>query len=354
MTDYTYVPATGRITKHRQSGTKNAAAPGVGQVPPMGTGETGRDMDLARVSRVDGKEPVGVMEVLTGRGGGHGGVTGEYMDTCREIMLLPALLKAATYTGLHGVFTGIPLEEIDSRCRVLDSLGQPAGSDARAAGARQMPDLYVRFDAKKHHTYRNEKVNDLYSGPADLDMAKLHGMLEGWKREHEQCAFDALGCIRKDVHLDDFAGDTNNESIVVKLGRVISDTRTRYGSTITHLVMGNRMWQRCHEDPRFRGTDMPESPADTSEVLQVPGLGCVTAVTDLMEDNGMGDVIYAVDRRRGALYGQGRMELWLDGTSRTGGTGISEYYQYMITDNHAKRADGEPVERRTALRIIVP
>lgn len=355
MTDYTYVPATGTISFGQAgNGHKNGSGSVVGEVPPVIPDKRDRGIDLDRVSRVDGKERVPVMEVMAGRGREHGveHVTDEYMSTCREIMLLPALLKVATYTNLHSVFTEVPLEECRAEHRLPDGRGQLRDTDTKTSSHRHGSESYVVFNAGKCRVWRYDTVDDLYIGPGIFDSIKLSGILEEMKEKHEQAAFDALDGIRDEVSLDATDGQAGNKAIAAKLDGIIQDTRTKYGSEITHVVMGMSMWHRYMSDPRFKGMPIPESPTGISGTVQLPG--CVTAVISQMEDIDTKDVIYAVDRRRGALYGLGPMELESYNTSRIYGTGITEYYQYMITDNHAKRADGDPLERRTALRINVP
>lgn len=362
MTDYTYVPATGMITRHGQAGAKNTLmeAPVVGQAPPMGTGESGRDMDLDKVFRVDGKGRVPVMEVLAGRGGEHGveHITDEYMSTCREIMLLPALLKAATYTNLHSVFTTVPLEKNDLVYRIHDGCGQLRDTGTKTSGSKERSEIDVRFDvrfdASEHYVFKNEMVDDLYGNLNILDNIKLRSVLEGMKDKHEEDAFNALVDIPEEVSLGVKGRPTDDKTIATKLDGIIRDTRTRYGSKISHVVMGRRMWNRYLMDPGFRGRSIEESSEGICGAFQLPGPERVTAVINHMADIDTEDVIYAVDRRRGALYGLGHMGLGSYDTGGIYGTRISEHYQYMITDNDAKRADGEPVERRTALRIIVP
>ncbi|MDA7949824.1 MAG: hypothetical protein MPJ78_20455, partial [Hyphomicrobiaceae bacterium] len=276
------------------------------------------------------------------------------IDRCQEIMLLPALMEFATYPSLHSAFSEVPLVQINSSHLLPDSLVQAGPVGGKGPVDKTIPELHVEFDAKGYRIHVPEPVGSLYRTLTSLDMARLRGLLEAREIKHEMEAFEALKGIGEEVWLNDIDEDREDRTLAAKLGEAIRTNRTKYGSRITHMAMGSRMYQRYLRSARIRGSPVPGSSTDTPGVGPLPGLEYVTVIISRLIDSEAEGTIYAVDRHAGALYGQGAIVLDTFENKNGRTAMITEYYQYMITDKHVDRASVDPPGRRTALRINVP
>lgn len=356
MTYYTYIPATGGIFMYEETGI-TLGRPDLhlaGLAAPMIPGVRGNGISASAVSRIVGGRPVPVAETLSEyiaseqiKPG-----AGEEIDHCHEIMLLPALLELATYPSLHSMFSEVPLARNDSRHLLPDGSTQSGPLDEKGAVRHKAaPALHVEFDAKAHIMDVQEPVNGLYTTLRCPNMAGLQGLLEEREIRHEREAFEALRDIEYNITMNDIDEGREDRTLATKLRNVIRSTRSAYGSRITHVAMGARMYQRYLKSAGIHGSPVPGSSHGTPGVGPMPGLEYVTVAISPLIDAEAAETIYAVDRHGGAFYGQGAIAL---DTYGVGATRITEYYQYIITDRHVDRAGAGLPERRTALRIDVP
>ncbi|MDA7949618.1 MAG: hypothetical protein MPJ78_19355 [Hyphomicrobiaceae bacterium] len=346
---YTYVPATGRITSNERTKIKELRKEDdlAGTTSPMISGSAD-SIHADDVMILEEGDMIPVREVLSRQ---DKPLTRNYVDHCRIIMLLPTLLKHATYPSIHAVFSEVTLEQNNSRHTLPDDSRQSGPLGAEEA-PRTEPVCHAIFSAKRYHTRVHGRVRDLYRGPAGLDMARLRGILEEREIKHEQEAFEALREISHTEYLNGI-NEGSGKTAATKMEEVIDSIRSTRGSRITHMVMGARTYQRYLEKSGIRGAPVPGSSAGTPGIGPLPGLEYVTVVICPLADMEEG-AIYAVDRHSGALYGQGTLVLEEDLWENEWYTGITEYYQYMTTDGHAEQdREGLP-ERRTSLKMVIP
>ncbi|MDA7949508.1 MAG: hypothetical protein MPJ78_18760 [Hyphomicrobiaceae bacterium] len=351
MTTYAYTPATGEILRYEGTWAAPSTPDPIlaGMAAPMVPGMAGNGVSAGGVSMIVGGSKVPVAETLSKYVASEQikPGSGAEVDLCHEIMLLPALLESATYSSLHSMFSEVPLARSDSTYPLPDGSRQTGPLDREGVtGHRAAPELRVKFGAMAHITDVQGPVGSLYSTLARPDMARLHGMLEERDIRHELEAFEALKGIGDEVWMNEINEEREDRNLAAKLREVVHSTRSIYGSRITHVAMGSRMYRRY-----LRSAGVHGAPGSSQGVGPLPGLEYVTVVISGMVDAKAEGTIYAVDRHGGALYGQGPIVLdsYGDGPAR-----ITEYYQYMITDNHVDRAGMGPPGRRTALRINVP
>ncbi len=358
MNDHTYIPATGQIFMEKgielMPDRSNRWL--VGTAPPMIAGRTGNGIDVNMVSRLAKGNPVPVMEILSEHNAPYpDGDPTKNRDVkhCHDLMLLPALLQYAAYPNLHYAFSEIPLVHTHSEHPLPDSCKQAGPFDAHdIMNIKASSTLYAEFDAKGYCIYIHQSVDDFYSTLTNLDMARLQGILEEREIKHEQEAFEALDSIDQKVVLHGIDDVKGGRTSAMKLSEIISTTRSMYGSRITHVVMGAGMYQRYLTGSRIQGAPVPGASTDIPGLGPLPGLEYVTVIINPMMDRRAPDTIYAVDRHSGAFYGQGPIVLERYDEDNGNGTKFTEYYQYMITDNYAKRVYEDLSKRRTALKII--
>ncbi len=351
----TYVPATGQIfsLKDVESLPDRSNVQLEGLAPPMNAWTAG-GIRASDVSVLDGENLVPASKILKQYNTQRIDRTASSeIDRCHKTMLLPALLESATYPSLHWAFSEVPLTYTGSRHLLPDGCGHSGPLDAVNTQFEAGPERYARFDAGKYRTYIPEPIGNFYVAPACPDVAKLRSILDARKARHEQDALAALESIEQEVLMNDIDRQEDDKTAAAKLGEIIRATRLEYGSRMTHMVMGSRMYRRYLDDSNIDGSPVPGSSAGTPGIGPLPGLEYVTVIISPMMDTRGRDLIYALDRHGGALYGQGPMILDTH-EEGGGGTGITEYYQYMIVDNNVKHEYGDDVKRRTALRIDIP
>ena len=353
MTYRTYIPATGQIfpLKDIESLSDRSHIRLEGLATPMTAGTAGV-ISASDVLVSDGEDLVPAPEIHRKYSARQIDQDArDEIDRCHNTMLLPALLECATYPSIHWAFSEVPLTHTRPRHLLPDGCRPSGPLDARNTQFTAGSERYAGFDADKYRAYIPEPIGNFYVAPACPDTAKLRAILDAREAQHERDAFAALEGIGQEVWLNDIDREEDDKTSAARLREIIRTTRSEYGSKMTHMVMGSRMYQRYLYDSNIAGSPVPGSSSGTPGIGPLPGLEYVTVIISPMMDIKGRDLIYALDRNSGALYGQGPMVL---DAQDGGGTGITEYYQYMITDNKVKHDYGDEVKRRTALRINVP
>lgn len=362
----TYVPATGKILKNdRVKHTKEdkLSATVMGKVPPMCP------------DAMDFKNPKGSKDdIMLEHNGDWVSVSEAIKDTPHDTpsilerssepisrirnfqmcILLSSLLEFPTTSlHLHRAFSEIPIHSPDMAWPLQGTHKQQGPLEMDAPAAIQ-PSRSVRFDAKKYHMSVPGDIHDLYIGKYDLDPAKLAQLR--WERavKHNNEALVALRGISPVEKLDGMnsypgSGSDDVRSAAEQLKDLVVNNLRSHNSLITHIIMGTSMYQRYMRNGGAHGLFDYGSSIGPSGMGPLPGLETVTAIVDPLVDVTDPYTIYAVDRRNGALYGQGPLLLMTnkDNPGRDG-MGISEFYQYMIVDNNIRRD-----KIRTAFKIEV-
>ena len=351
----TYFPSTGDIFPGRHSDTKDPAELGftkIGEAPPMSPEAGCYDPDTAtndiyafdgyneRVPVSDYLEHLNSIEPL------HELRIPDVLDHCRTIAFLPSFIKAVKYPSLlHYMFSPVALASPSEAVILPDSYAQsgPLGNTDRYPDV--MLDCAV-FDAKIHESWIPGSVNHLYGDrvlPRHHEIRRiLHARMEG----HSKMAFEALKTIKpvEPLECPVGAGPADHAGA---LESIISANLKKHGSGMTHIAIGNRMYDRLLGGVPHVAMAEPCGGAPSGAML---GLGGTTVIVDRLVDAHTPDIIYAVDIHRGAYYGQGPVSIKTDDPGHGNPISkVAESFQYMIADN----CPGGRDDRRTAIRIRV-
>lgn len=329
ITYCTYIPATGEIFEGKdvESMSKRSKIPLIGKVPSMTPGIVGNNIRSTFLELNEWQLTNQTMCDQT-----------TMNDFGVSSLMLPRLLEIATYPSLHHAFLEVPLIHTGSKHLLSDNLRWTDPSDSDGTISKAKDEFYAVFNAKKYFIYMSRNIG-------------LKEIINARDIQHELDAFEALDNIEQEIQLNGVDKRMNDKTVAAKLNEIIRDTRIEYGSRITHMIMGAHMYRRYLGDSNICGSSVPGLSTGTPGIGPLPGLEYVTVIISPMMDIKNKDVIYAVDKRNGAFYGQGPMVL---DSHSFGGANITEYYQYMIVDNNIKHEYGDDVKRRTALRINIP
>ncbi|CAI9832662.1 hypothetical protein IBTHAUMO2_920007 [Nitrosopumilaceae archaeon] len=351
----TYLPSTGRIFLGLHLETSDPAEQGfrqIGEVPPMGA-ETGcydPDAALDDICALDDDNagiPVsGFLDHIAAREQMDKSKTRAILLHCRTIAFLPSFIKAVKYPSLlHYMFLPVALSSPSESVILPDAYAQsgPLGDNDRCPDA--VWDCAV-FDAKIHESWIPGSVNHLYGDrvlPRHHEIRRiLHARMEG----HSKMAFEALKTIKpvETLECPVGAGPADHAGA---LESIISANLERHGSGMTHIAIGNRMYDRLLGGVPHVAMAEPCGGAPSGAML---GLGGTTVIVDRLVDAHTPDIIYAVDIHRGAYYGQGPVSIKTDDPGHGNPISkVAESFQYMIADN----CPGGRDDRRTAIRIRV-